>query len=197
MPTCFLNARLLILGLLALAPALAVFPKPVGAEEALKQSHATAFDFGFTAIEGGPLPLSAYRGHPVLVVNTASFCGFTPQYADLEILWRRYRDRGLVVLGVPSNDFAQEPGSEAEVKKFCSSKFEVDFPLTTKNHVIGPEAHPFYRWIAEQLGENGAPHWNFHKYLLAPDGTLAGAWPSRQRPTDDAVTAAIEKLLGK
>jgi len=165
------------------------------AAETLNQSKPAAYEFEFQGIDGKALPLSAWRGRPVLVVNTASLCGFTPQYADLEILWRRYRDRGLVVLGVPSNDFAQEPGTESEVKKFCESKFDIDFPLTAKAHVTGGDAHPFYRWIASQLGENGAPHWNFHKYLIAPDGTLAGAWPSRQRPTDAAITAAIERYL--
>lgn len=184
--------RILFLCLFLLAPI-----RPAEATESLPQSRVSAHEFVFTAIEGGTLPLAAYRGHPVLVVNTASFCGFTPQYTDLEALWRRYRDRGLVVLGVPSNDFAMEPGAETEVKKFCQSQFEVDFPLTAKTHVVGPEAHPFYRWIEAQLGEDGAPHWNFHKYLIGPDGTLAGAWPARQRPTDETVTAAIEKFLSK
>lgn len=184
--------RILILLVLVL-----LCPLRAGAADSVQQSRPSAHDFAFTTIEGGELPLSSYRGHPVLVVNTASLCGFTPQYADLEALWRRYRDRGLVVLGVPSNDFAKEPGTEAEVRKFCESRFEVDFPLTAKTHVIGPDAHPFYRWIEEQLGENGAPHWNFRKFLIAPDGTLAGAWPSRQRPTDDAVTAVIERFLEK
>ena len=118
------------------------------------------------------MPLAAWRGRPVLVVNTASFCGYTPQYRDLEALWRRYRERGLVVLGVPSNDFGQqEPGSAAEIKQFCETNYQVDFPLTEKYRVIGGDAHPFYRWVAAQLGEAGAPRWNFHKYLIGPDGS--------------------------
>jgi glutathione peroxidase len=161
-------------------------------------TSSTAYGFTFTSIEGETLPLSAWRGKPVLVVNTASFCGYTPQYRDLEAVWRRYRDRGLVVLGVPSNDFgAQEPGSAKEIKTFCEANYDVDFPLTEKQQVIGGDAHPFYRWIAAELGEGGTPKWNFHKYLLAPDGTLAGAWPSSVRPTDAAVTAEIEHLLPK
>jgi glutathione peroxidase len=132
----------------------------------------------------------------VLVVNTASFCGFTPQYEDLEALWKRYRDRGVVVIGVPSNDFGQqEPGSAAEIKQFCESKYSVDFPLTEKQQVIGPKAHPFFRWISTELGEAGAPRWNFHKYLVGPDGSLEGAWPSSVRPTDRAVTGEIDRLL--
>jgi glutathione peroxidase len=155
-----------------------------------------AHDFSFTAIDGTALPLAAYRGRPVLLVNTASFCGFTPQYAELEALWRRYRGRGLVVIGVPSNDFgAQEPGSAQEIREFCEKSYAVDFPLTEKQTVVGAAAHPFFRWIAEELGEAGAPRWNFHKYLVAPDGSLAGAWPSAVRPSDGAILAELEPLL--
>jgi glutathione peroxidase len=156
----------------------------------------SAFDLSFTSIDGAPLPLARYRGRALLVVNTASFCGFTSQYADLQALWRRYRERGLVVIGVPSNDFgAQEPGNASQIKEFCQSRYGVDFPITGKQSVIGPQAHPFFRWIATELGEAGAPRWNFHKYLVGPDGLLEGAWPSSVRPTDDAVTDEIERLL--
>jgi glutathione peroxidase len=155
-----------------------------------------AYQFEFAAIDGEKLPLAAWRDHPVLVVNTASFCGYTPQYRDLETLWQRFRDRGLVVLGVPSNDFGQqEPGSAAEIKQFCETRYQVDFPLTGKYRVIGDGAHPFYRWIAAQLGEGGAPRWNFHKYLIGPDGRLAGAWPSRVGPLDRAIIGEIEGML--
>lgn len=156
----------------------------------------SAFDFSFTAIDGTSLPLAQYRGHPVLVANTASFCGFTPQYEDLEAVWRRYRDRGLVVIGVPSNDFGrQEPGSAAEIKEFCTTRFSVDFPLTEKQEVVGEAAHPFFRWIVAERGADAAPRWNFHKYLVAPDGSLAAAWPSKVKPTAPEVTAEIERLL--
>src|SRR5271169_5695492 len=118
----------------------------------------SAYDFSFRSIDGDPLPLAGYRGKPVLVVNTASFCGFTPQYKDLEALWRRYRERGLVVIGVPSNDFGQqEPGSASEIKQFCEGHYAVDFPLTDKVEVIGANAHPFFRWIAAELGDAGTP----------------------------------------
>jgi glutathione peroxidase len=157
-----------------------------------------AYRFEFGSLDGGKLPLASWRGRPVLVVNTASFCGYTPQYRDLEALWRRYRERGLVVLGVPSNDFgAQEPGSAAEIKQFCETNYQVDFPLTEKYRVIGGDAHPFYRWVAAQIGEDGAPRWNFHKYLIGPDGQLAGAWPSRVGPLDPAITGEIEAMLQK
>jgi glutathione peroxidase len=159
---------------------------------------ATAYDFTFTAIEGEPLPLASFKGKVVLVVNTASFCGFTPQYAGLQSVWERYRDRGLVVLGVPSNDFGgQEPGSEAEIKKFCEVNFDVDFPLTEKEQVIGPDAHPFYRSAAEQLGAAAAPRWNFHKYLVDPDGRLVAWFPTATEPTAPEVTETIEASLGR
>ena len=155
-----------------------------------------AYQFDFASIDGDPLPLSGWRGRPVLVVNTASFCGYTPQYRDLEALWQRFRARGLVVLGVPSNDFGQqEPGSGTEIKQFCTSNYSVDFPLTEKYRVIGAEAHPFYRWVAEILGEAGAPRWNFHKYLIGSDGQLAGAWPTQVPPSDRRITDEIERLL--
>jgi glutathione peroxidase len=156
----------------------------------------SAYDFEFTSIDGKPLKLSDFNGKAVLVVNTASACGFTPQYKGLEALWRKYKDRGLVVLGVPSNDFgAQEPGSEAGVKNFCSTHYDVTFPMTAKNAVIGPNAHPLYKWIAAQAGEAAAPRWNFHKYLIGPKGELAGAFPSKVAPESAALLDAVETAL--
>jgi glutathione peroxidase len=156
----------------------------------------SAHAFSFNTIEGAPLPLAAFAGKPLLVVNTASECGFTPQYAELESLWQRYRARGLVVLGVPSNDFGgQEPGSNEAIKSFCETKFHVDFPLAAKEKVAGAAAHPFYRWIAAELGDAGAPRWNFHKYLSGPDGALLGAWPSRVAPLAPELVAAVEAAL--
>ena len=156
----------------------------------------SAHDYGFVSIDGGDLPLAAWRGHPVLVVNTASFCGYTPQYKELEALWRSYRERGLIVLGVPSNDFgAQEPGSETEIKAFCATNYDVSFPLTRKAKVTGREAHPFYRWLGEELGERGVPRWNFHKYLIDADGRAAGAWPSSTGPRSKEIIAAIDAAL--
>lgn len=155
----------------------------------------TGFDFQFTSIDGKPMPLSAYRGKTLLVVNTASQCGYTPQYADLEKTWAKYRNKGLVVIGVPSNDFGgQEPGSEAEIKKFCEANYDVDFPLTTKNVVKGTDAHPFYKWAGLKVGE---PKWNFHKYVIAPDGTLAGGFNSKVKPDAPELVRAIEGSLAK
>ena len=178
--------RIALIALLALTPA-----------AGQGQTAATAHDFAFTSIEGAQLPLASYEGKALLVVNTASFCGYTPQYAGLQQVWERYRDRGLVVLGVPSNDFGgQEPGSEAEIKEFCEVNFDIDFPLTEKEHVVGPEAHPFYLWAAEQLGAAAAPRWNFHKYVLDRGGRLVAWFPSAVEPTAPEVAEAIEAALG-
>lgn len=156
----------------------------------------SAHDFEFEAIEGDAIPLSDFAGKAVLVVNTASECGFTPQYVGLQKLWETYRDRGLIVLGVPSNDFgAQEPGSEPEIKSFCVTNYGVDFPLTAKQRVVGAGAHPFFKWIAEEFGEAAVPKWNFHKYLIDPEGDLNELWPSKVEPLAPEVRAAIEKLL--
>ena len=155
-----------------------------------------AFGFAFATIDGAPLPLDRFRGKPLLVVNTASFCGYTPQYAELETLHQRYAPRGLVVLAVPSNDFgAQEPGTAPEIKDFCSTHYHTTFPLAAKERVIGADAHPFYRWIETELGEAGVPRWNFHKYLIAPDGSLAGTWPSAVNPLAPEIIGEIERLL--
>jgi glutathione peroxidase len=156
----------------------------------------SAHDFSLTTIAGKPLDMKRFAGHPVLLVNVASFCGFTPQYADLQKLHESYGGKGLVVLGVPSNDFgAQEPKAEPEIARFCETSYGVTFPMTSKQKVIGAEAHPLYRWIADEAGEGAAPKWNFHKYLVGKDGSLKGAWPSRVSPTSAEITGAIDAEL--
>ena len=156
----------------------------------------SAHRFAFAGRDGGELKLADFAGKAVLVVNTASECGYTPQYAGLQELWRKRRDEGLVVLGVPSNDFgAQEPGDEAAIRAFCETSYGVDFPMTAKQSVSGGKAHPFYRWIVEQVGEDAAPKWNFHKYLIGPDGELAGLWPSSVRPEAPEIAQAIGESL--
>jgi glutathione peroxidase len=157
-------------------------------------SRATAFAFSFKTLDGQDLRLADRAGHPVLVVNTASLCGYTPQYAGLEAVWTRYRARGLLVVGVPSNDFgAQEPGGASEIHD-TAHRHGVTFPLTEKTAVKGANAHPFYRWAAIQLpGET--PRWNFHKYLVGREGTLAAAFASAVEPADQRITTAIERQL--
>jgi glutathione peroxidase len=156
----------------------------------------TAFEHEFEAIEGGKLPLAQWRGKALLVVNTASFCGFTPQYEGLQALWQRYEAKGLVVIGVPSNDFGeQEPKAESEILGFCKGAFGVNFPLTTKQVVKGPRAHPFYLWARETLGAGQAPRWNFHKYLVGRDGKLIAGYGSSAEPLSPELTKAIEAAL--
>ena len=156
-----------------------------------------AHDFDFTTIDGLPLPLARFRGKLLLVVNTASACSYTPQYGGLEKLWQAQRGRGLIVLGVPCNDFgAQEPGSEAEIGAFCQKNYGVTFPLTGKFEVKGKAAHPFYRWAGEQAGAEGRPKWNFHKYLIGRDGEFLGWLPSTTAPMGPKMRKAVEKGLG-
>lgn len=152
-------------------------------------------DVRFAGIAGGEIELADYAGRPVLVVNTASFCGFTDQYAGLQALWERYRDDGLVVVGVPTDDFNQEPGTDAEIKEFCEVNFDVDFPLAAKVTTRGPDQHPFFAEVARQLGGAALPGWNFYKYLVGADGVLEASWPSHVRPESAAVTEAIEAEL--
>jgi glutathione peroxidase len=157
---------------------------------------ASAHDFTFAGIDHKPIDLKQYKGHPVLVVNVASFCGFTPQYKELQKLHETYGPKGLVVLGVPSNDFgAQEPKTEAEIAKFCETSFGVTFPMTAKQKVVGADAHGLYQWISGETGEAAAPKWNFHKYLIDKDGKLAGSWPSKVSPTSKEITGQIDMML--
>lgn len=172
--------------MLAAVAALATGPAAAGAMH----------EFSFTSIDGGPMPMSGFAGRAVLVVNTASLCGFTHQYGALQRLFETYRERGLVVLGVPSNDFGgQEPGTATEIKEFCEVNFAVDFPLTEKQVVKGEGAHPFFREVVAELGPQAAPRWNFHKFLVTPEGRLAGTWPSQVEPDAPEVIAAIEAVL--
>ena len=140
-----------------------------------------------------PQSLCQYAGRVLLVVNTASFCGFTPQYQGLEALHSKYRDRGLVVLGFPSNDFSQETGSNQQIADFCESTFGVKLPMFTKTTVRGTQAHPFYKTLAQRTGQ--APQWNFHKYLVGRDGNVVASYPSATGPESRELVAAIEKQL--
>ena len=181
---------------LLLAPLTAILLL-VAHSETQAQMTTSAYDFQFEAIEGGKLQLSQWRGKALLVVNVASFCGFTPQYEGLQKLWERYQSRGLVVVGVPSNDFgAQEPKSESEILGFCQGAFGVNFPMTAKQAVSGGQAHPFYLWARDTLGLTSTPRWNFHKYLVGRDGKLIGGFGSSVTPLSDTMINAIEVALG-
>jgi glutathione peroxidase len=147
----------------------------------------------FPSIDGGTLSLADWAGQPVLVANTASMCGFTPQYAALQALYDAYRDRGLVVLAVPSDDFAQELDSAAEVNDFCSVNYGLTLPMTDITHVTGPKAHPFYAWVKGQTG--WAPKWNFNKVLIGADGAVLGTWGSGADPMGAQIRGAVEAAI--
>jgi glutathione peroxidase len=169
---------------------------PMSLVAAPKTSTQTAYDFEFESLTGDPMPLAQYKGKVLLVVNTASKCGFTPQYKGLQELYDRYKDRGLIVIGVPSNDFGeQELATAKEIKAFCELNYGVTFPMTSKYAVTGDQAHPFYVWARDTLGFGTGPKWNFHKYLVDKNGALVDHFNSNTKPDSDSITAAIEKLL--
>lgn len=151
------------------------------------------YSFELTTIDGAPTELSSFRGKVLLLVNVASECGFTRQYAGLEELYRKYRDQGLVVLGIPANEFGgQEPGSNEQIRTFCESKFGVTFPLFAKIVVKGPGQDPLYAWLTGQKGE---VTWNFNKFLVGRDGRLLARYESKVEPNDPELTSAIEAAL--
>ncbi len=158
----------------------------------------TLHDFTLTGIDGKPLPLSQFKGHPVLLVNTASECGFTPQYEGLEALWKAYKDQGLIVVGVPSNDFGgQEPGTSKEIATFCKLNYGVSFPLADKTVVSGKGADPVYQWAGEKAGMMGRPKWNFHKYLFDKNGQFVDWFSTATKPEGPKITAAVKAAITK
>lgn len=178
-----------------LAELLAILTLAVGAAVTPAQAG-PAHDFEFVSIDGEPLPLSRFAGKTILLVNTASHCGFTYQYDGLQALHDAYKDQGLVVLGVPSNDFGgQEPGSEQEIKEFCEVNFSINFPMTEKQVVKGKSAHPIYLWIGDELGRKSLPRWNFYKYLINADGQVVAGWSNRVKPMSTDIRQAVEKAL--
>jgi len=159
-------------------------------------SKRTAYGFTFDALEGPSLQLAEYARNPILVVNTASLCGFTPQYAGLQQLWSKFRDRGLMIIGVPSNDFgSQEPGGIKDIEETAQHQYGVTFPITAKTVVRGPAAHPFYKWAASERPAD-VPRWNFHKYLIGGDGLIADVFASEIEPMDNVVVAAVTREIG-
>lgn len=157
---------------------------------------ASAYQFEFTGLWTDRLPMTAFENEVVLVVNTASRCGFTPQYEGLQQIYSDYHDQGFEVVGVPSNNFAgQEPGSAQEIQDFCSLNYGVTFPMAGKTEVVGDQRHPFYAWAQTQIGESAVPQWNFHKLLIGRDGRLIAAFPTRTEPTSEEVRTAITQAL--
>jgi glutathione peroxidase len=156
----------------------------------------TVYDFTLETLQGKPLPLSQFRGKPIVIVNTASKCGFTPQYKGLEQVWKDNKDKGLVVIGVPSNDFGkQEPGSADEIQSFCEINYGVDFPIAAKVPVSGSSAHPLFKWMGDQGGFLARPRWNFYKYLIGRDGRLVTWFSSLTAPDSGKFKSAVEKIV--
>lgn len=157
------------------------------------------YDFTMKSIDGKPIPLSTYKGKVILVVNVASRCGFTPQYKDLEALYRKYADRGFAILGFPANNFReQEPGTNAEIKQFCTATYGVTFPMFSKISVKGNDEDPFYRYLTSPEANpstSGEVMWNFQKYLVGRDGKVLAKFLSRVTPMSEEVTSAIESAL--
>ena len=155
-----------------------------------------AYDFKFKDLDGSALNLSEYKGKVVVVVNVASQCGFTNQYEDMQNVWEQYQAKGIVMLGVPSNDFGkQEPGSNEDIKNFCEAKFGITFPMTEKVSVKGTDAHPFYIWAKENHGKSAVPKWNFHKIIIDRTGKVAETFLSTTNPSSKKFKKTIEKLI--
>ena len=155
----------------------------------------TFFNFKINSISGEIINLKDYQNKLVLVVNTASYCGFTKQYDDLQLLWEKYRSDGLIVLGVPSNSFNQEKKADTEVKEFCDVNFNIDFPMTTITEVKGENSHEIFKWAEKNYGKSAIPKWNFHKILINKEGKIEGTYNSFTKPMSKKITSKIESLL--
>jgi|TARA_Y100000768_G_C23528888_1_gene473896 glutathione peroxidase len=153
------------------------------------------YDFKINSITGDQIDLKDFKGKPILIVNTASYCGFTKQYNDMQELWEKYRDRGLIVLGVPSNSFNQEKSDNSAVKEFCEVNFNINFPLTEITDVKGDNAHEIYKWAKANYGKSAVPKWNFYKILINKEGKIEDTYASLTSPTSNKITKKIENLL--
>ena len=155
-----------------------------------------AYDFAFEDLDGSQLKLSDYKNKEIVIVNVASQCGFTSQYEDMQKIWEKYQSKGLIMLGIPSNDFGkQEPGTNEEIKNFCEAKFGITFPMTEKVIVKGENAHPFYLWAKKNHGKSAVPKWNFHKIIVNKEGKIEETFGSTTNPSSNKFRKIIEKLL--
>ena len=154
-----------------------------------------ATNFSFKNVEGKTINLAEYKDQVILIVNVASRCGFTNQYKGLQSLWSTYKDKGLIVIGVPSNNFRQEPGSNKEIKDFCETTFGIDFPITEKINIIGDDAHPFFIWAKNNYGSGAIPKWNFHKIIIGKNGKVVETFASITKPSSKKFISAIEKEI--
>ena len=164
--------------------------------KSISDNTKTLFDFKINSIDGKEINLSIYKGKTLLVVNVASKCGFTKQYEDLQNLYNLYREKGLIVLGIPSNQFGgQEQASETEIKNFCKTNFNITFPMTSKYDVKGEGAHPIYLWAKKNYGKSAVPKWNFHKILINKEGKVEDTFASFTNPASKKITKKIEEIL--
>ena len=155
-----------------------------------------AYDFSFNDLDGSAIKLSEYKNKIIVVVNVASQCGFTNQYEDMQKIWEKYQERGMVMLGIPSNDFGnQEPGNNNEIKNFCEAKFGITFPMTEKVTVKGENAHPFYKWAEKNFGKSAVPKWNFHKIIIDKEGKVHDTFASITNPSSKRFISVLEKTL--
>jgi|TARA_B110000444_G_C18622486_1_gene492853 glutathione peroxidase len=159
------------------------------------QYNQLATNFEFNGIDGNVIKISDYKNKVILIVNVASRCGFTNQYKDLQELWANYKDKGLVVIGVPTDNFKQEPGTNREIKDFCETTFGIDFPITEKTNVIGKNLHPFYAWAKENYGIAAIPKWNFHKIIVGKNGKVADTFASITNPSSNKFIKIIDQEL--
>jgi glutathione peroxidase len=172
--------------------------KDHGQEMQMTTSPSNIYDFTLNDIDGKPVSLSRYRGKTLLLVNTASFCGNTPQYTALQTMYERYRSKGFEVLAFPANNFGQqEPGTDAEIKGFCLTKYSLSFPLFSKISVKGSDKHPLYRYLTEKSAFPGEVEWNFQKYLVDPNGVVVARYHHRMKPLADEIVRDIEQTLAK
>ena len=156
-----------------------------------------ATNFKFDGIKGDVIDINEYKNKVIVVVNVASRCGFTNQYEDLQKLWAGYKDKGLIIVGVPSDNFRQEPGTNREIKDFCETTFGIDFPISEKTKVIGKDAHPFFVWAKKNYGGSAVPKWNFHKIIVGKNGKIADTFSSITNPSSKKFIKTIEKELKK
>ena len=155
-----------------------------------------AYEFNFNALDGSSLSLAEYKNKIIVVINVASQCGFTSQYEDMQKIWEKYKDKGFVMIGIPSNDFGgQEPGSNSEIKNFCEAKFGITFPMTEKVTVKGSEAHPFYIWAKKNHGKSAIPKWNFHKIIIGKNGKISETFSSITKPSSKKFVHTLERLV--
>ena len=164
-------------------------------EKASANYSKLVYDFEFNSIDGNKIKLSNFKDKVLVVVNVASRCGYTPQYEDLQMLWSNYKNKNLVVIGVPTNNFKQEPGNNKEIKDFCETNFGINFPMTEKISVIGKDAHPFYKWAKKNHGIAAIPKWNFHKIVIGKNGKIIDTFASFTKPSSDKFLNLIEKEI--